>query len=1647
MSKTRLNSRRLLSLLIIVAVAVSAIPGFMHASLASDTGHSMALAKVAEPLISYLNKVEQVEVVVLLREIPDHVLVQESLSWGREAVIDSLKRWSGQTQSSVIRVIREAGGVVLNKFWITNAIVARIPGRSIIDVASHPYVRRVIPNYRITIDKPVKGPKVDDARVESWGVQKIEAPKVWDMGYTGRGVRVCVLDTGVDVSHEALRGKMLTVDPDSPYYPGGWMEFDGAGNPILSAPHDTHGHGTHTSGTAVGGDTKDILIGVAPGATLMHGLVLPYGSGTFAQIIGGIEWAVDPYYIDPQTGERVYTHLPAHVISMSFGARNYFGDEFLEPIKHALLANVIPVAAAGNGGEGTIDNPGNIWGVFAVGATREDDTIASFSGGMLVSWPSPPEDWPFNDTYPKMYIKPDFSAPGVSIVSSVPGGGYQALSGTSMATPHVAGLIALILQATKWYRNPIPDLPEMVYKILAQTSLDLGDPGKDDRFGWGRVDAYDAVRKALQYAKISGVQGLVRDSLNGEPLSKVKVEAYYLNGTLAAYSITNSTGYFKIPLDPGTYRLSFSRFGYVEKELMVNVTVLNGTLTGVVRDSLTGNPVPGALIAVPELGLSTRSGSGGAYAMELPPGRYRVVVSASGYYNKSVEVEIEENVTTVLDLYLYPSNMPVVLSVRVTDELTGEPIEGANVTVAEAGASGVTGADGTINLTGFPPGTYRVSVYKEGYAMRKYVLELRPGTNELHANTTYLIGVMSYELDNYGKDIKEALMSYGYPSYAISLLEPMERPKYRLSAMIINYLGSDPGEGKWVSFIDDLVRNGTSIIFLDGWGYYYVFGGYLMQKYGSAFSDLGYFVPTSRVQDYRAGVMVEAVSTSHPIFTGVGYDEGSRFYVASSASDRADFAAYPSFSDPGFGEAHVLGRLVGEGTDYGAAVAVWDVPGNFTWVYLSVGGSYQWSKYMERGQDCMYSESVRRLLINSVLYSLGVDTGVVDASMSDAMREGQSGVAGGDSKPGGGGKGGPQGLAPDYYTEIVVELEREPFGWVEGYVFGADINAPIEGARVYIEGTPAEAHTDSDGYFEMWLPAGNHTLSVYAPGYYVREVGVEIREGVREDVNVTLIASPRAAIMFDHAGQLSRFLGSKGWYCRDFTDWEELKNSLLNYSYDVLILAGEYMGSSDYWPTKKEFLEVLNITYEKGLGIVFMSNYLEHRFIKEFPYGISLLYYYLRNPKTVGSDWDKGPVYYVVEKEHPIFEGYSPGDKIVIVDGGDYDFSWFDLWDGEVVARVGAEDSGVMGAGVGVKVTEHGTRWVLLSALAPEQWTDTDDWTEDAFKIFYNAVKWAAVHPLEVSSSATEVRVGDVVSLNISGVRGANLTVAFDNEVIYEGVIGPQGFLRLNLTIPEVPYGEHRVVAYSEGKYYGELSIRVLTSISITGTAAGGRMIAVNITGAPPSAPMELSIDDNYVTMFITTPSGTAHLNFSIPEYVPPGKHTLKVRGAGGEVYGAAEVSVGPSSFRSGIEASLSGLRSNLTALREELLERIEGSYTNISEQIAAANASAISSIEGLKISTAEEMSELMKNISITYSGLRELVISGFGNTSSKIKGLGEEVSSAHSELEDIMERLNDVRGAVSGYSGISTYFIAAAAASILTLAILAYALLAKRIR
>ncbi|MEW6222450.1 MAG: S8 family serine peptidase [Candidatus Hadarchaeota archaeon] len=419
----------------------------------------------------------------------------------KENVIGVLKEHANRTQTPILEFLQNENSIVLDKFWLANAILTKVSENTLLKLASFSHVWRIHEDFKLVIEQAPPGVPVPEPEVTifppsyMWGLEKIRAPDVWESwGIDGTGVRVAVLDAGVKlgVGQEALASKLWTDDPSDPKYPGGWIEFSDDGNVVTtSIPYDSHeqGHGTHVSATVVGNS-----VGVASGATLMHALVYHQAGLTseayISNMLRGMSWAADPYDVNHNSAGQ-----QANIVVISSGLEGYHVD-FEEPIKSLKQSGIVMVASIGNKGLWSTISPGNIYESFAIGAVNEQDEVWSLSSGGIVS----------------NYVKPDFTAPGVDIVSLgrgvlgyywdaeknewVPTGygwGYVSKSGTSMASPHVAGTVALMLQAN-------PDLTvDDVYGILMSAADDLGTLGQDTRYGWGIIDAF----KAVEMAKIS----------------------------------------------------------------------------------------------------------------------------------------------------------------------------------------------------------------------------------------------------------------------------------------------------------------------------------------------------------------------------------------------------------------------------------------------------------------------------------------------------------------------------------------------------------------------------------------------------------------------------------------------------------------------------------------------------------------------------------------------------------------------------------------------------------------------------------------------------------------------------------------------------------------------------------------------------------------------------------------------------------------------------------------------------------------------------------------------------------------------------------------------------------------------------------------
>jgi subtilisin family serine protease len=263
-----------------------------------------------------------------------------------------------------------------------------------------------------------------------WGIGALEVPRLWRNDIDGEGVVVAHLDTGVDGKHPALKGAIAS-----------FAEFDMLGNQVTPSPkpHDSGEHGTHTAATIAGRQVRGVSIGVAPGAKLASALVIE-GGNVVARVLAGLDWAL---------GRQ------AKVLSMSLGLQGWW-DDFLPIVQILRARGVLPVIAVGNEGPGTSRSPGNYAESLSVGAVDKRLRIADFSSSQRFARPKDPN-------------VPDLVGPGVDVTSAVPGGRYATMSGTSMATPHIAGLAALLFQA-----QPGATVDEVENAILRSCKLAPG---------------------------------------------------------------------------------------------------------------------------------------------------------------------------------------------------------------------------------------------------------------------------------------------------------------------------------------------------------------------------------------------------------------------------------------------------------------------------------------------------------------------------------------------------------------------------------------------------------------------------------------------------------------------------------------------------------------------------------------------------------------------------------------------------------------------------------------------------------------------------------------------------------------------------------------------------------------------------------------------------------------------------------------------------------------------------------------------------------------------------------------------------------------------------------------------------------------------
>lgn len=423
-------------------------------------------------------------------------------------VYDTMTTLAARTQAP-LRALLEQHGATYRSYWVSNLIWVRGDRDVLRAVASRGDVRHVYANtwQHVQVPQPDATPIDWRARdLIEWNIEIVHAPEVWQRGFTGQGVVIGGQDTGYAWDHPAIKNQYRGWDGATADHNYNWHDAIREDNPLgggenscgfdLAAPCDDDGHGTHTMGTMVG-ETPELNIGMAPGAEWIGCRNMEEGWGSPSTYTECYEWFIAPY---PIGGDPFTDGEPAkapHVINNSWACPAVEGCTTLDVLQQVVetvrAAGIITVHSAGNKGPNcaTVSEPAGIYDAsFTVGATNDQNLITGFSSRGPVAADGSDR------------LKPDIVAPGQGILSSIPleinAVGYAFLSGTSMAAPHVTGLVALLISAEPDLAGRVTALED----VITQSALKITSSqncGSDNAtsvpnnvYGWGRIDALAA---------------------------------------------------------------------------------------------------------------------------------------------------------------------------------------------------------------------------------------------------------------------------------------------------------------------------------------------------------------------------------------------------------------------------------------------------------------------------------------------------------------------------------------------------------------------------------------------------------------------------------------------------------------------------------------------------------------------------------------------------------------------------------------------------------------------------------------------------------------------------------------------------------------------------------------------------------------------------------------------------------------------------------------------------------------------------------------------------------------------------------------------------------------------------------------------------
>ncbi|MFI6422761.1 S8 family serine peptidase [Streptomyces sp. NPDC050842] len=561
---------------------------------------------------------------------------------------ETLRTEATRSQVSLTRFLDRAK-VGYESYWIANAVkvtgdkalVERLAART--DVASLRQER----HYALDTVEQASA-TAEETVTPEWGVEDIGADQVWSRyDNRGEGIVVANIDSGVQYDHPVLKGNYRGNLGDGTFsHDYNW--YDPTGQCAAGAPCDNNGHGTHTMGTIAGAGG----IGVAPGTTWIAAKGCEARSCSDSSLLKSGQWILAP---TDRNGENPRPDLAPDIVNNSWGGGNTtFYQDIIESWN---AAGIFEAFAAGNAGNGTscstTEAPGAQAPAYGVGAYDVNGKIADFSG--------------FGPSLVDGSMKPNISAPGVDVRSAWPGNSFRAISGTSMATPHVAGAVALL-----WSSAPslIGDI-DGTRAALNGSARDVDDThcggtaAANNVWGEGKLDILAAVDRAPHTA--ATVTGTITDRATGSPLAGVTVTA--TAGEARRSVTTDASGSYRLTLAAGTYALTVGGYGYrdlVEDALTVTTgqslahdlgldAVPAHAVTGTVLD-VTGKPLKGATVRFTDAPLTpVVTDAAGAFRFPaVAEGSFTLTatpaapVLCNGTYSAALAVDAAETVTAAL---------------------------------------------------------------------------------------------------------------------------------------------------------------------------------------------------------------------------------------------------------------------------------------------------------------------------------------------------------------------------------------------------------------------------------------------------------------------------------------------------------------------------------------------------------------------------------------------------------------------------------------------------------------------------------------------------------------------------------------------------------------------------------------------------------------------------------------------------------------------------------------------------------------------------------------------------------------------------------------------------------------------------------------